>query len=114
MRDMNMVGMIAVMNNTKWDEIRLAMSSLGDLHPKWRTRDIETVYVSEWDGDWFYHFRDGGYNCIEWVEIRVSSAEQDSAVRAALKTIRVPGELTEKGFRVLGYVKPGELVQYFE
>lgn len=113
-RDMNTSGMIPVMNNTKWEEIRLAMYSLGDLHPKWRTRDIETGYVPEWDGEWFYHFRDGGYDCIEWVEIRVSSAEQDRAVLAALKAIHVPGERTEDGFRVFGYVEPGKSVKYLE
>jgi hypothetical protein len=111
---MNTAGMIPVMNDTKWDELRLAMYSLGDLHPKWRTRDIETGYVPEWDGEWFYHFRDGGYDCIEWVEIRVTSAEQDRAVLAALKAIHVPGERTEDGFRVFGYVEPRKSVEYLE
>lgn len=57
-------GLIPVMNNTKWEELRLAMHSLGKLRPQWQTKDLETGYVPCWDGDWFYHFRDGGYDSI--------------------------------------------------
>jgi len=28
------------MNETKWDELRLAMYALGNLHPRWRTKDV--------------------------------------------------------------------------
>lgn len=111
---MNTTGLIPVMNNTKWEEVRLAMYSLGDVHPTWRTRDIETGYVSEWDGEWFYHFRDGGYDSIEWLEITITSEEQERAVLAALKVIHVPGERSEVGYRVFGYVEPGKSVKYLE
>ena len=58
-RDMHATGLISVMNSTKWEELRLAMYALGDLHPKWCTKDIETGFIPEWEGEWFYHFRDG-------------------------------------------------------
>ncbi len=102
------------MNNTKWEELRLAMYSLGDLHPKWRTKDVETGFIPEWDGEWYYHFRNGDYESIEWVEIKVASPEQDQAVLRALKSIHVPGERTEHGYRVFGYVEPGTAVNYIE
>ena len=101
-----------VLNNTKWDEIRLAMYGLGPLSPKWRTRDRETGYVSEWDGEWFYHFRAGGYESIEWVDIRIDSPAQEEAVRSELKKIHVPGCKTEEGFRVFGYQAAGVALQY--
>ncbi len=91
-----------VMNGTKWDELRLAMSALGELHPQWRTKD-RSGYLSPWDGEWFYHFRQGGYKTIEWVEIQVISPVQEASVLARLRAIHVPGERTEHGFRVFGH-----------
>jgi hypothetical protein len=99
------------MNNTKWNELRLAMYNLGDLRPLWRTLDV-SGYVSSWDGEWFYHFREGGYSSIEWVEIQVESADQDAAVSELLKQIHVPGHRIEKGFRIYGYARDGHTVNY--
>jgi hypothetical protein len=111
---MDTKGLVPVMNNTKWNELRLAMYSLENLTPQWRTKDVETGYIPRWDGEWFYHFRDGGYECIEWVEIKVTTPEQNVAVLASLRTIHVPGEKTEEGYRVFGYVAPGKQVDYIE
>jgi hypothetical protein len=90
------------MNNTKWEELRLAMLSLGDLRPRWRTKDV-SGYVSSWDGEWYYHFRDG-FKSIEWVEIYIQSAEQDIAVLELLRRIHVPGHKIEQGYRIYGYL----------
>src|SRR5262245_41405448 len=100
------------MNNTKWEEIRLAMYGLGKLHPKWRTRDRETGFVSPWDQEWFYHFRAGGYATIEWLEIQVSGGAQRAAVLEALRAIHVPGEDNGSVLRVFGYVPLGTEVGY--
>jgi len=102
------------MSNTKWDELRLAMYSLGGPHPKWRTKDMETGFIPEWDGEWFHHFRLGGYETIEWAEIRVTSAEQEEAVLNSLKSVHVPGERTEHGYRVFGYAEPGKAIDYIK
>ncbi len=114
MYDMDTHGLVPVMNNTKWDELRLTMYSLGPLCPKWRTKDIQTGFIPEWDGEWFHHFRTGTYECIEWVDISVTSPEQENAVLNALKTIHVPGERNEDGFRVFGYAEPGKAIDYIE
>lgn len=103
-----------VMNDTKWEEIRLAMYSLGELAPRWRTLDLENGRVSEWDGEWFYHFSVGGYRFIESLEITVVSHAQKEAVLSALIRIRVPGEHAEYGFKVFGYVADGAAVDYLE
>ena len=112
--EMNTRGLIPVMNDTKWKELRMAMYSLGSLHPKWRTKDIETGFIPEWDGEWFYHFRNGGYESIEWVEIKITSTEQDEAVLDAFRSIHLPGERTEHGYRVFGYAEPGKAVNCIE
>ncbi|MEZ5638186.1 MAG: DUF6678 family protein [Burkholderiaceae bacterium] len=100
------------MNDTKWNDVRLAMHQLGHLSPQWRTLDVVTGYLSAWDREWFHHFQVGGYKTIERVEIRVSSRAQLEAVREALETVHVPGEQTEHGFKVVGYARNGVAVDY--
>jgi hypothetical protein len=100
------------MNNTKWEELRLAMHGLGPLGPTWRTRDVETGHVSDWDAEWFYHFQSRGYDSIEWVEMKITSPKQAKAVLKALASIRVPGENTEHGLRVFGHIPAGKAVGY--
>lgn len=97
--------MHALMNDTKWDELRLAMYNLGELSPRWRMRDVESGYECPWDGECFYHFRCGGYKMIEWVEIRIDSPEQEQAVHSALKAVHVPARRSESGFKVYGYAQ---------
>lgn len=101
-----------VMNKTKWDEIRLEMYSLGDLSPKWRTKNLETQYTSNWDGEWFYHFRQGGYKYIEWLEIQVESPAQNEAVLQLLRRAHVPGRAIAGGYVVYGYVPEGTATDY--
>jgi hypothetical protein len=100
-----------VMNDTKWDELRRAMYGLGELSPAWRTQDV-SGYLSPWDGEWYYHFREGGYASIEWVEIRVTSPAQHAAVLASLREVHVPGEVVDQVFRVYGYAAVGMAMNY--
>lgn len=99
------------MNDTKWNELRLAMYELKPA-PKWRTKDIENGYLSEWDSEWYYHFRDGGYSTIEWVEIRITSPEQKECILEKLAKIHVPIESTSESIKVFGYIKTGQFVEY--
>lgn len=104
--------MLPLMSDTKWDELRLAMYERGPLSPKWRTLDVENQHLSEWDGEWFHHFTNGGYRFIQWVEIACESHEQSRAVLAELMKVHVPGECTESGFRVFGFAELGTDVDY--
>jgi hypothetical protein len=101
-----------LMNDTKWNELRLAMYQLRQHSPQWRTLDVENGYLSEWDGEWFHHFQIGGYKTIEWCEIKITSRDQYDAVRDALEAVHVPGEQTEHGFKVIGYAQNGVAVDY--
>jgi len=100
------------MNNTKWEELRQAMSCLGPDSPRWRTKTMGSGCLSEWDGDWFYHFQLGGYADIEWVEIRIKSDSQKERVLAALKQVHVPGFATESGYKVVGYAEACQTPDY--
>ena len=106
--------LVGHMNDTKWRELRDAMYALGDLHPRWRTLDVENGYLSDWDGDWYYHFELDGLATIEYVEIEVVSQQMRDAVRRELAQIHVPGRETELGFVVVGYTRGGESVNYIQ
>ena len=103
--------MTPVMNNTKWDELRLSMAGLGELSPQFRVRNLRSGNVSEWDGEWFHHFY-GRHEEDEWVEIAVSSSAQGEAVLQAPRSAHVPGTTTPTGFKVFGYVPLGTHVEY--
>ena len=98
------------MNNTKWDERRLAMYAL-EPTPAWSTFST-TGYQSRPDKEWFHHFRNGGYNDILHVDIFTENAAQRELVRSALRKVHVPGEETTEGFRVFGYLQDGQAADF--
>src|ERR1700748_2777338 len=98
------------MNDTKWDEIRLAMYALKPA-PAWTTL-ATNGYRSSPDREWYYHFREGGYRCIRHLDIVVDTLVQRELVRSALKRIHVPGEETAEGFRVFGYHEDGQATMF--
>lgn len=103
--------MLSVMNNTKWEELCSEMYELKASSPQWRTKDLTTGYLSPWDGDWFYHFREGGFDSIEWVELKIDSTAQYEIVLGILKQINLPGSKSESGFKIYGYVPMSQYVE---
>ena len=99
-----------VMNNTKWEKLRLQMYALSPT-PAWSTLSTGG-YRSHPDREWFYHFREGGYEDILHVDILVETSAQREAVRSALRAVHVPGEETPSGFRVFGYLFDGQGADY--
>ena len=104
--------MISTMNDTKWNELQKAMINLNSLSPKWRTKRINNRYISSWDSEWYYHFSEGGFKDIEWVELQINNEEQNNKVLSKLKTIHLPGIKTKLGYKVFGYVEKGSCVDY--
>lgn len=100
-----------VMNDTKWEEIRLAMNDYPN-NRQWRTKDLEKGYICPWDGEWFYHFRNSGYKYIQWLEIKTETEEIRTDILEILKSIHVPGEIFDDVIRVYGYVEIGKSVDY--
>ena len=103
--------LVPLMNDTKWDELRFEMYAL-DPPPRWRIKDVRTGDITRWDREWYYHFLLGGYVNIEWVEIEAENSVQAEQILSALRAIHVPGRCIENGFRVYGYVRPGEPIDY--
>lgn len=103
--------MSPVMNNTKWEELRLGMCGLNLLSPQFRVRNLRSGYVGEWDREWFHHFY-GRHEDDEWVEISVTSVAQREVVLRVLRSVHVPGVTTGTGFKIFGYVPLGTHVEY--
>jgi hypothetical protein len=99
-----------VMNNTKWNELRLAMYNT-DPAPRWSTL-CQNGYRSAADREWYYHFRAGGYEDIVYVDIFADDREHRERIRTAIKRIHVPGEETGDGFRIYGYAERGQALDY--
>ena len=69
-------------------------------------------YYSRADAEWFYHFRAGGYDDIQYVDIFVEGPSHQELIRSALEKLHLPGEETDDGFRVYGYALPGQTLDY--
>lgn len=91
-----------IMNNTKWEEIRISMNQ-NLFNTSWRTKNVETGYISSWDMEWFYHFKDGGYKTIEWLEIMLNNEIDRNEIVNKLRVIHVPGEIVGNIIRIYGY-----------
>lgn len=98
------------MNNTKWNEIRLAMVNMTS-PPLWKITTLNG-FESAVDGEWFYHFSKGGYSDIQYLDILTNSVEQHGLVGAILRAIHLPGIETSTGYRILGYADSACKVAY--
>jgi hypothetical protein len=101
-----------IMNDTKWDELRLQMYNLGKDAPRFRIKDLGRDEPWPLDSEWFYHFRGASYCDIQWLDLHVQSDSQRQLVHELLRKVHVPGVVTNEGFRVLGNVEPGAVVDY--
>ncbi|PLR34666.1 hypothetical protein CYR55_14795 [Chimaeribacter californicus] len=98
------------MNNTKWNEIRQAMVNMAS-PPLWKTTSLNG-YESAVDGEWFYHFSEGGYSDIQYLDVLTNSIEQHAAVGALLRAIHLPGIEISTGYRIFGYTDSASYVGY--
>jgi hypothetical protein len=98
------------MNKTKWNEIRLAMVNLAS-PPLWKTTSLNG-YESAVDGEWFYHFSEGGYSDIQYLDVFTNSVEQHALVGALLRAIHLPGLENSSGYRIFGYIDSANYVGY--
>lgn len=98
------------MNNTKWNEIRMAMVNMTS-PPLWKTTSLNG-YESAADGEWFYHFNEGGYSHILYLDVLTNSYEQHAVVGTILRAIHLPGIETSTGYRILGYADSACNVDY--
>lgn len=106
--------MIGVSNNTKWEELRVAMYALGTNSPHFRIKDRGRDELWPWDNEWYYHFRCPSYEAIEWVDIRASTLQHRETIHDRLRRIHLPGIETTDGFRVFGWVPSRQPIAYID
>ena len=89
------------MNDTKWREVCLAFAAF-EKKPAWRTRDLLSGYVSQWDSEWFYHVGPN-YCTIEWLEIDPRDCPKNRIEEVLLK-VGAPHEIGDF-IKIVGYKK---------
>jgi hypothetical protein len=104
--------MYSVCNDTKWAELREAMLALpAEVRPRWRSLSL-SGYEYGYDGGWFYHFRNGGYDDLLHVDIASMDESTDAAVLAAIRQIGLAASRLEPCvWRVYGYVDDTNLMR---
>ena len=105
--------LVSVANDTKWRELRRAILELeNDQRPRFRCMNVETGRFGPWDAEWFYHWMQGGWDWMEWVDLQVRTPQHRDIIRSIIRHIRFAGEETTEGFRLYGYVRAGQVVDY--
>ncbi len=110
-----------VLNNAKWNnlfEVLKEIESVLDFQRK----DLDEDAGLHWDSDIYHIF--GGYQYIEWLNIRAMTAERQGALMpdkvtnhidlllVALKQTSVPYSIYADGVRVWGYLREGNSVNW--
>lgn len=95
------------MNNTKWNEIFQTFYE-NECHEnsilvRWRTKDKESGYLSDWDGTWTHFGCDPrNWNQIDYLQIELTDINYDYVIRH-IKEIHVPGTIDKQFVTIYGY-----------
>ena len=82
--------------------------------PLWRSKDINGN-LTNWDGEWHYHFRDGGYSKIEWCEIKQNGMLPIRKILEVISPIGLWGFINEDVITVVGWANDtGTLIKLGE
>jgi len=92
------------MNATKWREAAETMRQLPGGPPRFRMKDIDAEYITEWDREWYYHPRP--FETLEWLEIDPDSRGEQ--VLSALLAVGIRPEKTGELIRIVGWIRPAE------
>lgn len=95
------------LNNTKWKELLTAFYQLecsgSSPAVRWRTRDLETGFLSPWDGTWRHFACDpGAWKFIDFLQIELTQ-ENKVLVLEALRRIHIPAAVSEGIVTIYGY-----------
>ena len=83
-----------------------------DTRPQFRSKCIANGHISDWDGEWYYHFLAGGYDDVEWFELR-GNALRSSEILKDIVEIGFVGDLNDGTLRLYGYAKNGTPAKKF-
>jgi hypothetical protein len=104
----------AVMNNTKWRELKRVLLEIPGYSVRFRVKCLRQA-AGSWDGDFLYHLPT--YRVIEWLDIspivdchylmRPEHAVADftEQVEAALQSVHIPYTWHDQVIRIYGYLR---------
>lgn len=76
-----------------------------------RSKHLGTGFISEWSGEWFYHFQEGGFADIEWFELTNPSKLDALTLQNMVKIGFAGTVLAEGNLRIYGYAASGQFVR---
>ena len=102
------------MNHTKWNELFKAFyrnECDGNIPlVRWRTKDLENGFISEWDGTWT-HFgcepKDWAH--IDYLQIELTRQNRDFVLQE-IKRIHVPGTSSKEIVTIYGYRQDADYI----
>lgn len=104
-------GYYSVCNHTKWMELRTrALDVETENRPEFRSKYIPNGHISNWDCEWFYHFRDGGFEGLEWIELR-GRILQHKPFQNQIEEIGFVGRKERSTLQLFGYLRREELAE---
>jgi Family of unknown function (DUF6678) len=103
----------SVMNNTKWQELRLGILQ-SNTRIWFRGKNLDSEAIGQWDCEWYHHFDLGGHEATEWYELRADTDEGKRAIEAVLRTYHIPVEMRDGIYRIYGYVDDTSDINYLK
>lgn len=100
----------SVANHSRWRSLRDYMINVKGDKPRFRSRCILNGYVSNWDGEWTYHFSGAGFKNIEWFELR-GDVLNDPQMIAGIVNIQFVGKFVGPALRLYGYLENGQVAR---
>lgn len=95
------------MNDTKWNEIFTVFYQNecdGNIPlVRWRTKDLETGFISNWDGSWT-HFgcEPRNWKNIDYLQIELTEQNREFVLQE-LKRVHIPGTISNGVATIYGY-----------
>jgi len=104
--------MYSVCNNTKWSELREAMLGIPEEQRPKRRSVVLDGFESDYDGEWYYHFRDGGYDELRHIDVKSPNDVIDAAVLLAIRKLHLAASRVGPNiWRIFGYVADTNLAK---
>jgi hypothetical protein len=101
------------MNIPKWEELRLAMLSF-ERQPPWRTRDAEKGMNHPGTPNGSITSASAAFTPQSGLRLPHRVPSTFRKLKEALARLHVPGERTEDGFKVYGFIPIGKALDYVQ
>ena len=118
------LGLVSLMNTTKWHEIAGKLSRLGSNGPLCCYKHVAEEHIYGPSHLYWHEFIHDSTEIYEWLEIHRDEAisrgmlvapsiiDYSEQIESILREVGVPFSITERGFKVWGHVDPSRQPAY--